>query len=199
MKDLLEMLTGSLGGDAQREIAKKIGGDQEKTETATAAAVSTLIGALSRNASRGDGAEKLLGALQRDHDGGVLDNLRGVLDSAGGNDGEAILGHVLGGRRPAVQKGLSKTTGLDEGAVGKLLATLAPVVLGALGKAQREQNLDASSLAGFLGRQREQIETREPAVSGIMGQLLDSDGDGDVDVSDIARKGMSVLGKFFKK
>ena len=82
-----------------------------------------------------------------------------------------------------------------------LMTTIAVGLVGvyALGKAQREQGLDASALAGLLGQQRKEIESREPAVSGIMGKLLDSDGDGDVDAGDIARKGMSMLGKFFKK
>jgi len=32
---------------------------------------------------------------------------------------------------------------------------------------------------------------------GILGKLLDSDGDGDVDLSDVAKRGAGLLGKFF--
>ena len=83
--------------------------------------------------------------------------------------------------------------------MGKLLTSLAPVVLGALGKAQRQNNLDAGALAGMLGQERQQIESRQSQAAGIMGALLDTDGDGDVDMGDLPKHGAGLLGELFGK
>jgi hypothetical protein len=199
MSSLFEMLTQQLGGNTLKQISRQLGSDEETTGAATGAALTTLLGALSRNASNEDGARSLHRALEKDHDGSVLDNLGSFLGKPESGPGDGILRHVLGSRRRRVENGLSKSTGLDAGSVGKLLTILAPVVMGALGKTQRQQGLDVGALSGLLGQQRTEIERAEPKASGLMGMLLDTDGDGDVDLGDIAKHGAGLLGKFFKR
>ena len=99
--------------------------------------------------------------------------------------------------RHLVERGLSKSSGLSADATGKLLTTLAPVLLGALGRQQKQQGLNASSLAGLLGQEQKEVQRRAPEAMGLAGSLLDADGDGDVEVDDIARRGISILGKMF--
>lgn len=197
--NLLETLTKQLGGDALGQISRQLGTDEKTAGTATAAGMSALIGALSRNATQSDGAAALNSALERDHDGSVLENLSGFLGQSDSGDGAGILRHVLGGRQRQVESGLSQATGLDSGGVGKLLAMLAPVVMGALGKAKRQDNLDAAGLSQMLGQQRQQISQQEPQASSMLDRLLDSDGDGDFDLGDAAKHGMGMLGKLFNK
>ena len=67
------------------------------TSKAMAAALPLLLGALSRNASQGDGASSLHQALANDHDGSILDDIGGFLGSGNTSSGNDILGHVLGG------------------------------------------------------------------------------------------------------
>jgi hypothetical protein len=55
--------------------------------------------------------------------------------------------------------------------------------------------MDANGLAGFLGGERADVERQAPREMGLLGQLLDTDGDGDVDMSDIAKHGAGTLGK----
>lgn len=112
---------------------------------------------------------------------------------------DGMLKHILGGKRGAVEAGIGKAAGLQGDGAGKLLKMLAPMVLGALGKQQRSSNLDASGMADFLGQQRREVESREPKSAGILGKLLDADGDGDVDLGDLAKQGAGLLGKFFKR
>jgi hypothetical protein len=199
MSSLFETLTKSLGGDAVGHIAKQLGTDENTTGGAMAAVLPTLLGALTRNAKSAEGAESLSRALDRDHDGSILDNLSGFLGNPESGNGAGILRHALGGRQQQVERGLSRTTGLDAGTIGKLLVTLAPVVMGALGKQKREQQMDASALSGFLGREEEDARSKAPQELGFIGQLLDADGDGDVDGGDIAKQGLGMLGKLFSK
>jgi hypothetical protein len=199
MSSLLETLTSQLGGDVMGKISRQIGADEQKTGAATGTALSALLGALSHNAAKDDGAQALHRALEKDHDGSLLDNLGGFLNNPEAGPGDGILKHVLGGKRQQVERGIGKSTGLDAGAVGKLLMTLAPVVMGALGKKQRQGGMDAGALSGLLGQERRELEKREPEGMGMLGALLVTDGDGDFDMGDMAKRGAGLLGKLFNK
>lgn len=197
--DILEVLTSQLGGDALGQISRQLGTDEKTAGNATAAGVTALIGALSRNAGKADGAAQLDKALAKDHDGSVLDNLTGFLGNPDTGTGQGILRHVLGGQQRQVESGLSQATGLDSAGAGKLLAMLAPVVMGALGKAKQQGNLDSSGVSSLLGEQRAEISRRDPQAMGMLDRLLDADGDGDFDIGDAAKHGMGLLGKLFNK
>ena len=199
MASLFETLTQTLGGDTLKQIASQVGADEKTTGTAVAAALPTLMSALARNASKDDGASSLHRALEKDHDGSILDNLGGFLGKPEAGPGEGILRHLLGNQRRAVETGLSRSSGLSAESTSKLLTTLAPILLGALGRQQKQEGLDPSKLAGLLGSERKEVERRAPEAMGLAGALLDADGDGDVEIDDIAKKGLGMLGKMFGK
>jgi hypothetical protein len=117
-------------------------------------------------------------ALVRDHDGSVLEQPAALPDGAGLRDGEAILGHILGDRRAVAEQGVSRASGLDLAKVGPLLAMLAPLVMGALGRTRAEQGLDPDGLTRVLGNEREELGARAPGILGAVGRLLDRDNDG---------------------
>lgn len=194
MSSLMEMLGKTLSGDNLSMISKELGADESTTQGAIGAALPALVGALSRNGSNQQGAEGILGALSQDrHDGGVLDNLSDFLgkkeyDQPRG--GAGILGHLLGGQEERVRQGVSKSSGLSAEGSGQLMKMLAPMVLGALGKQQKSQGFDASSLMGFLGGEKESVEKES---GGMIGRMLDQDGDGDFDMGDIAKLAMGKL------
>ena len=197
MSSIFEALTEQLGGAALDQISGQIGADRSTTEKAMPAALGSLMAALAGNAAKGDGAKALDNALARDHDGGLLDDLGGFLSNPSGGTG--ILKHVLGGKQPAVEAGISQSTGLDAAAVGQLLKTLAPVVMGALGKERRRGGLDAGSLAGMLANERRQVAKRAPAGSDLLTSILDADGDGQI-IDDLASKvGGGLLGNLLKR
>ncbi len=196
MSSIVEMLIQQVGGAEQvSQMSKHLGVDTRATQQAVGAALPVLLGALARNAAKSDGAAALNRALDR-HDGTVLDNLGAFLQSPDVADGEGILRHALGERRPAVEAGVSKASGLDPSVVGKLLPMLAPLVMGALGRQRRQQSLDTGGLASMLSTERQQMEQANPAI-GMLGKLLDQDGDGSI-VDDIAGKlGKGLLGGLF--
>jgi hypothetical protein len=199
---LLGLLSQVMGGDTSRRLGAVIEADESKTATALSAALPLLLAALAKNAQTPEGAASLHGALARDHDGSVLENVSGLVGGeAGGEaraaalgDGEKILAHVLGGRRPQAQNAIGRASGLDPAQVGMLLAAAAPLVLGALGKLQRRDGLDANGVSALLGSERANLENSAPGFMGLAGKVLDRDGDGDVDAADLAGAA-GMLGK----
>ena len=191
---ILDLVTRSLGTSGTRQIGHQLGLDEGSTAKAISGALPVLLGALARNASSSSGAGALTSALDRDHDGSILDDIGGFIGGGGAQSaGAGILKHVLGGRQQQVQTGLGRASGLDTGKAGQLLSMLAPIVMGALGKTQRGQGLDAGGVGAMLGQEQRRIERREPGLGGMLGSLLDADGDGSV-VDDITKIGGSLLG-----
>ncbi|HRJ45287.1 MAG: DUF937 domain-containing protein [Caldilineaceae bacterium] len=193
MNDIAGMVIGMLGSGEMDQLSSQLGVDSASTQKAVGAAVPMLLSALGKNAASPQGAAALLGALRRDHDGSVLDNVSTALSSGSlGQDGAGILGHVLGSKQKKVAAGIGQASGLTGASSGQLLALLAPLVLGSLGKTQREDGLDATGLASLLSGQRAQANA---GLGGLAG-LLDMDGDGDI-TDDVVKLGSKLLGGFF--
>jgi hypothetical protein len=189
---LLEMLQQRLGGQAVDQMSRKLGADPGTTGNAIDAALPLLLAALARNATVGGQARSIDTAISQDHDGSVLDDVPGFIDRAESSPGAGILRHVLGGRQETVQTGLGQATGLDPQRAGQLLTMLAPLVMGALGRAKREKGLDSGSLSTLLSGEQEQLQQTAPGVMGTLGRFLDRDNDGSA-MDDIG----GMLGKAF--
>lgn len=195
MSLLTDMLLKQLGDGGLSSLSQNLGADQAATKTAAAAALPMLVSALAKNASSSDGASALDQALGRDHDGSALDNLGALLGQGPSKDGEGILKHVLGGKRQVAEAGIAKASGLDVGQAASMLATLAPMLMGALGKAKREKGLDAGGVAGMLAGEGEQAKQ---ALGGLAG-FLDQDGDGDIKDDILGGIAKGLGGKLFGK
>ena len=193
MSGILDQLTQQLTGSALSSLSESIGADQAQTKTALSAALPVLLGALAKNAAKPDGAEALSQALTRDHDGSILDDLAGAMRTPNLSDGQGILKHVLGGREQNVTAGLAKASGLGGDQTAKMLQTLAPLVLGSLGRARAQNNMGADALSSLLAGEKKQIQASKPGMEGLLSGLLDKDGDGQI-IDDVAS---SLLGRLF--
>src|SRR5919108_2645131 len=66
------ILEGNMDPDTITNLRREIGADSdEQTEAAISAITTTLMSGLSKNAESQNGAESLLSALDRDHDGSI--------------------------------------------------------------------------------------------------------------------------------
>lgn len=184
-------------GQGLQQVSQQLGMDQNQASGAIGAALPLLLGAMGRNAQEPQGAQALLGALQRDHapasSGGFdLGSLLGsVLGGGGGNatNGAGILGHVFGGNTDRATQGLSQATGLDSSKTRQLLAILAPIVMSYL--AQRFANGgNPNQLSQALGQ-----EAQSANSGGLLTSVLDQDGDGQLGVGDLLKLGGGLFGK----
>lgn len=195
MHSLFETLIDQMGPGRIEQLSRQVGARPRATREALPAALAMLVSALARDAGSAQGARALHEALERDHDGGVLDG-RASFTRDAPEPGQAILRHVFGDRQSAVERGLSGATALDPGAVGRLLAALAPLVLGVLGRQQRREGLDAAGLARLLRGEAGAMQAQAPVGFDLVVGLLDSGRDGSA-VDDLARVGTSVFGRLF--
>jgi len=198
MSNLLGILSQAVGGQAVNAISKQLGVNDNVAQSAIQSALPLLLKAIKRNASNEQGAGSLFNALKKDHDGSVLDDVAGAVGNWQNGPGAGILGHVLGGRQRNVEQYVGQSAGLDSQKSGQLLKMLAPMVMGALGKQQRSQNLDAGSLFNMLKSANTANNQAAPKQMGVLSRILDKDGDGDIK-DEIAQVGMNFLGNLFKR
>lgn len=156
MADLQDFVNSLLAGGNLDAIANHVGESREDTGAGIAAVLPTLLGALAGNTSTPQGEQALTGALQRDHDGSLLDQVGGMLDgSVGGRaaNGAGILGHLFGGDsgQDEVVNTLAGKTNVSSALIRKLLPVLAPMLLSYLGKQMRggQQSHGASAGSGM--------------------------------------------------
>lgn len=191
---VLNLVNQRLDDNAISQLSRQLGVDPATTRQAVPAALTALVGGLSKNASNPAGAQQLAGALSRDHDGSILDDLAGFLGGAGGGQqGAGILGHIFGSRQPNVASRVGQASGLDSAQAMKLLMLLAPLVLGALGRSQRQKGLDSGGISDVLGHERRRVEQANPQSGGLLNSILDRDGDGSI-MDDIAGMAGGFLG-----
>ncbi|WP_242106831.1 DUF937 domain-containing protein [Luteimonas aquatica] len=199
---LADELFQQLQGAPLQQLSQQLGTDQSQTSSAVGAALPLLLGALGKNTAQPGGAEALLGALQKDHTGLDLGGVLGAVlgGSLGGGsrqtDGAAILGHIFGGNQPRAEAGLGQATGLGNDRAGQLLQMLAPIVLSFLAQRFLGQggNADAGSLGQVLGQERQVAQQQGGAGGGLLGAVLDQDGDGQLGIGDLLKIGGGLLG-----
>lgn len=194
MASMLESLIGTFGGDAIQKISQQLGTNPAQAQQALSAALPALLGGLAKNASTPQGAADLHAAVTSDHDGSILNNVAAAMQNPATGDGNAILGHILGGRQQAVEGAIARATGLDQAKVATLLPMLAPVVMGYVGRMQQQQGLNAGGLSKVLGEAGQLMSGQVGGVMGSLLQALDANHDGSV-----VDEAVGALGKLFGK
>ena len=214
MNVLLDLLQSQLGGDGLNElVSNNVGIEKEKAGDAVQAAFSAIMAGMSKNVRQEDGAQGLLAAIERDHDGSILDDVTGFISGTAQPknpnmlNGAGILNHVLGNNQSTVVETIAKSTGIDPNKAGELLIKMAPIVLGILGKMKNSNNTPGGSLIdlimqGGITTPAAQEKQNQPAQSeglfGMFGKLLDKDNDGSI-MDDIASSGINMVLKNFMK
>ena len=190
----LEALLGLLQGQDIGNLASQVGGNEGEVKNGVMAALPAMLAALGKNAGTEKGAEELNNALEKKHDGSILDNLSGYLSNPDLKDGAGILNHLFGNQTSNVANAVSQSSGLDTNGSMKMLQMLAPILMGMLGQQKKQNNLDAKGLGNLTSMLASNFGS-EAGTSGIMEtvtNLLDANKDGNV-VDDI----MGMVGKFF--
>ena len=202
--DILKLLQSELQGDAIKQLSNQTGiQDPQKAQSAAIDIAQLLTGALARNAQSGQ-LNNIASALDRDHDGSVLDDLMGYLQgnmqtqNAKALNGMGILNHILGPRQQQAAQMIGQQNGLNSQNVMQMMTTLAPVIMGLLGKQKKSQGLDAAGIMSLLSMVGGNKQAGGGIANNLLNSLLDSNGDGNIQ-DDIARKGLGLLGNLFKK
>ena len=172
MNQLLETILNAQGGDTVNQLAKQFGLNSGQANSILSQVVPALAGGVKQNVSQ-NGVDGLLSALNKGNHQRYLDQTAQLSNQDTTNDGNAILGHILGSKDVSreVASRASTNTGLDSGIVKKMLPVIATMVMGGLSK----QTSSGGALSFLMGGSQQ-----SSGVEGLLTSFLDADGDGSI-------------------
>ena len=173
---LIDLITGNAGNQVATQAENKFGISKNQIIALLAVAAPLVISYLRKKSQEDPNeAEALNNALDRDHDGSILDDPSQV--EARQQEGDSILDHIFGGQKATVENQLSQNTGISMDKIGPILAMLAPIIMGYIGKEKQTNGVNSGGLGdllgGILGGAQSQVQS-EPSnpLNDILGSVL---------------------------
>ncbi len=90
---------------------------------------------------------------------------------------------------------MSKNSGLDVGQVAQLLITLAPIVMGYLGRQKQQQGLDSGGLSNMLNQQQQQMQSSGNPIMDMISNMMNSNQGSGGAMDDIASLAANYLSR----
>ena len=176
---LLDLLTGNAGNQVATQAENKFGVSKNQIIALLAVAAPLVISYLRNKSQDSNEAEALNNALDRDHDGSILNNPSQA--EARQTEGGSILDHIFGGQKASVENQLSQNTGISMDKIGPILSMLAPIIMGYIGQQKQQNNVNAGGLGdllgGILGGASQQAQTQQSnPLNDILGSVLGGGG-----------------------
>lgn len=172
---LIDLLTGNTGNQVAEQAENKFGISKNQIIALLAVATPLVISYLRNKSQDAKEAEALNNALDKDHDGSILDDTSNLESRQ--NEGGSILSHIFGNEKNTVENQLSQNTGISMDKIGPILAMLAPVIMGYIGKEKQQNNVGAGGLGdllgGILGGAQSQAQAQQSnPLNDILGSVL---------------------------
>ena len=172
---LIDLITGNAGNQVATQAENKFGISKNQIIALLAVSAPLVISYLRKKSQEDPNeAEALNNALDKDHDGSILDDPSQV--EARQQEGGSILDHIFGGQKATVENQLSQNTGISMDKIGPILAMLAPVIMGYIGQQKQANGVNAGGLGdllgGILGGAQQQTQQSNDPLSSILGSVL---------------------------
>lgn len=166
MMNLLESILGQGNDEPVNQLASQFGLDKEKASSAVSALLPALGAGLSKNMSSPDGLSSLLGALAGGGHQKYLDNPSTLSDPATTQDGNSILGHILGSKDVSrqVAADASQQTGIDTDTLKKMLPLVASLAMAGLSRQSASSAREGDTSSAVSG------------ITSMLGPLLGQSG-----------------------
>ncbi|WP_294284993.1 DUF937 domain-containing protein [uncultured Chryseobacterium sp.] len=172
---LIDLLTGNTGNQVAEQAENKFGISKTQVIALLAVAAPLIISYLRKKSQDANEAEALNKALDKDHDGSILDDVSQA--DARQSEGGSILNHIFGEEKPNVENRLSQNTGISIDKIGPILSMLAPIIMGYIGKEKQQNNVGAGGLGDLLGgilgnASNESQQQQSSPLNDILGSVL---------------------------
>ena len=143
--NLLSLLAGTmLSQSSVNSVSGKTGLSSKQIQKLVMLALPMLIKYMTKNASSGDGALSLLGALSQHKNNNSMDL---QLKDADEDDGAKIIHHILGKKEDKVTQDLSAQTGLGTDQIHQVLSIMAPGLMSGVSNAAEASAAEAAQAA----------------------------------------------------
>jgi OmpA-OmpF porin, OOP family len=172
--NILDLLMKAAGPAILGQLGGLLGENQETTQKGLGAVLPAILGGLIGKAGNAQGADAVIGMMKNNKiDGGMLDNLGGLLGGGDKTDGlmkmgAALAPMILGDKLGPIGALVGQFAGMKGGGVEKLIGLAAPLVLGGLAKQAPAGGFTPQGLLGLLDSQKEHVAKMAPPGLGAL-------------------------------
>lgn len=207
----IQGLLGSLGGQGGLGdmLGGMLGGSGGSSQGGgIAGALGSMLGGGGQSGGMAGALGSMLGGGSAGQSGGIGGALGGMLGGmfGGGNEpaaaqpaaqassggADALLGTLFGGKQARAEESLGQASGLGSSGAHSLLTMLTPIVLSFLSQRFLQGGNDPKALDQALSSEQQAL--KQQGGGGMLNQLLDQNGDGNLDMNDLVTLGSSLLG-----
>ncbi len=177
--DLASMMKTMLSSDSIAQMSQKTGTSTDQVKSVLLSALPAMLNGVQGQASNRETVEGFAGALDS-HAKDDTSDVAAFLSNVDIQDGEKIVGHLLGGDTAATTKAAANKAGLSTAATGSILGAAAPLLMSLLGKqaAQTAQAQPSAPSGGGLlasllgGGAQQQAPSQQGGIGGLLGNLF---------------------------
>ena len=180
--DLASMLQTMLSSDSIAKMGEKTGTSTDEVKSVLFSALPAMLSGVQGQANNQDTVAGFAGALDA-HAKDDVSDIAAFLSNVDLEDGEKIIGHLLGGNKDAATTAAAEKAGLSTAATGSILGAAAPLLMSLLGQqatqtvqaqapAQQSASSDGGLLAGLLGGAQQQAPAQSSGIFGLLGKLF---------------------------
>lgn len=199
--NITDLLKWTLSDDVISKMGKESGiDDANDAKSAADGIINLVLTALNKNTQSPSGLNALVNALDRDHNGGILDDMLGMVlgnsKSAKNSktlDGNGILSNLLSGKNLLILGALATALRIKPKNLMSMAVKIAPIVLAVVGRARIKNNLNPEQLTDFIksgiSKNKEGDEKKKQS---LIEQLIDSNDDGSI-VDDLGKMGWNMF------
>ena len=181
--ELASMLKTMLNADSIAKMSEKTGTSTDEVKSVLLSALPALLKGVQGQASNRETVAGFAGALDS-HARDDTSDIAAFLSQVDLEDGEKIVGHLLGGDQGETTRAAAKKAGLSTAATGSILGAAAPLLMSLLGQqatqavqaqpqnggGQQAAPSGAGVLAGMLGAQQQ--NAKPSGLGGLLSGLF---------------------------
>jgi len=165
----------------KQKAVDSLGIDASTFDSVAGDALDSIIMWVAKNTETEEGKAWFVEALKKDHDGSMLDDVMWLINQE--DKGSNILDHILGSKKSEIEAKVAESSGVDTEKATSMFNTIALIFMQMMWKQANGGSLDLESIAGLLQQEKKEVATN--STNPMIAMFLDTDGDGDVDGSDL--------------
>jgi sporulation protein YlmC with PRC-barrel domain len=174
-ENLISAISRFLTPELIGKLSSATGIDPTSAQKATEASVPAILGALMNLAGQPGGARQIADTVSAQSPGflGSLANSMGGLGQIADKGSNSLMSLIGGNMLNSIVSSVGRFAGIGEGPAQTMVGLMGPIVMGALGRQQRAEGLDASGLGRLLAAQKDNIAAAIPSgLSSLLPQDL---------------------------
>lgn len=158
--NIAEIMNTSSNAPQIQALGRKTGVEPNTVSKLAMLAIPLILRAISKNMESKEGKDSLHSTLEK-HRGKTKSatSIEDLVSQADTEDGDKILGHAFDNKDQVVDQ-ISRQTGINKNDIGKVLASMAPIILAALADKKEERNLDPDGVAKQTDIFRQEAEEK---------------------------------------